>query len=81
MEEMVIRHDGKNWVVENGEIRFAAPTLDDLDQGLGRIMKQRGLLKKGETKEVFMAFDSSSIPQWIRQYACHYFNRIVKVEG
>ena len=81
MEEMVIRHEGDNWVVENSELSLSAPTLDDLDRGLGRLMKQKGMLQKGEVKEVFMAFDSSSIPQWIRQYAHHYFNRIVKIVG
>jgi len=27
-----------------------------------------------------MYFDNSTIPQWIRQYAQHYFNRIVEIE-
>lgn len=36
---------------------------------------------EGEKVEVFMAFDNSTIPQWIRQYAQHYFNRILVVDS
>lgn len=80
-EHFVIKHDGKCWIIENGHSTISAPTLEKLDSRLENHMKENGLLKKGEKAEVFMAFDNSTIPQWIRQYAQHYFNRIVTVEG
>jgi hypothetical protein len=79
--EFVIRHNGKDWLVENEHLTVSAPTLDDLDKELEKRMKQKGLIKKGERSKVFMAFDNSTIPQWIRQYAQHYFNRIVEIQG
>jgi hypothetical protein len=80
-ENYIIKHDGKCWVIENEHSTISAPTLEELDSKLRDYMKENGLLKKGEKAEVFMAFDNSTIPQWIRQYAQHYFNRIVAIEG
>lgn len=79
--ECTIRHDGGNWVVEHGSDFISAPTLEELDRKVERHLREKGLLKKGEKAEVFMAFDNSTIPQWIRQYAQHYFNRVVEVKG
>jgi len=77
----LIRHDGRCWVIENELGALAAPTLEELDSKVEHYLKEQGLLKKGEKAEVFMAFDNSTIPEWIRQYAQHYFNRIVEIEG
>ncbi len=79
--DFTIRYSEKNWVVENDLLTSAAPTLDELDINLKNLLIDRKLIKKGEKAKLFMAFDNSTIPQWIRQYAQHYFNRIVVVEG
>ena len=81
MMTFLIRHDGRNWIVENEHLMLSAPTLEELDRAVAQGMRQKGWLRKGEKARVFMAFDNSTIPQWIRQYAQHYFNRIVEVEG
>ncbi len=77
--ELVIRHDGKNWVVENDILKLFATSLDELDTKVSDEMKKKGMIKKGEKKKVLMLFDNSTIPQWIRQYAQHYFNRIIEI--
>jgi len=77
----LIRHDGRCWVIENEHSTISAPTLEELDSRVGHYLRDNGLLKKGEKGEVFMAFDSSTIPEWIRQYSQHYFNRLVEIEG
>ncbi len=79
--ECTIWHDGANWVVELGSDLISAATLEELDIKVGRHLRDKGLLKEGEKAEVFMAFDNSTIPQWIRQYSQHYFNRVVEVKG
>lgn len=81
MIDMVIRHDGRNWVVEKGDLRLASPTLDGIDAEVREFVKREGLVKNGQKTEVRMLFDNSTIPQWIRQYAQHYFNRVLVVEG
>ncbi len=79
--ECVIRHEGGNWVVENSSLRVAAPTLEDLDREVAAQLRAAGVVAPGEQARVFMAFDNSTIPQWIRQYAQHYFNRVITVIG
>jgi hypothetical protein len=81
MVELTLTHDGGRWVAMNELLAAAAPTLEELDSEVGRLLKRNGLLKTGEKLRVFMAFDNSTIPQWIRQYAQHYFNRVVDISG
>ena len=79
--ELSIRHTGQNWQVENEFLNLSAPTIDELDHLLKLLLIKEELLKKGETARIFMVYDNSTIPQWIRQYAQHYFNRILYIEG
>lgn len=81
MMEFVLSHDGRAWLARQGSVTLSAPSLEALDLEVARFMRARRLIGKGETAEVFMAFDNSTIPQWIRQYAQHYFNRIVEIKG
>jgi len=81
MIELVTTHDGKHWIVQNDDLRVEAATLEELDSALKRLLKKKGYLEKGKKLEVFMACDRSTIPQWMRQYSHHYFNRIVEMEG
>ncbi|RMG02497.1 MAG: hypothetical protein D6726_07420 [Nitrospirae bacterium] len=79
--EFKIRHDGKEWVLENEEAILTSPTMDGLDQKVREYVHKRGAVKPGEKLEVKMFFQNETIPQWIRQYSQHYFNRILVVEG
>ena len=79
--EFIIHHNGKNWCLKNERFSFSAPTMDDLDQKLTAKLRENGLIKKGERRKIFMAYDNSTIPPVIRQYANHYFNRIIEIEG
>lgn len=79
--DFTIRYSENNWIVENESLHSSAPTLDELDINVKKLLLENNILKKGEKAKLFMAFDNSTIPEWIRQYAQHYFNRIVEVEG
>lgn len=79
--DLTIWHDGANWIVKNEHLRVSAPTLEDLDRKVGESMEQMGIIGKGEKKKVIMRFAIETIPQWVRQYAQHYFNRIVEIKG
>jgi hypothetical protein len=78
--ELIVSHDGKNWIARNDVLYAEALTLGRLDNALKRQVKEKGYLKKGGKLDMFMAFDNATIPVWIRQYSQHYFNRIVRVE-
>ena len=79
--DFTIKHTGKEWIVENEQLAVSAPTLKELDIKVKEDLIVKGVINKGEKIKVFMAFDNSTIPQWIRQYAQHYFNRIVEIEN
>lgn len=79
MIELIISHNGKNWTAKNDLLFAEAPTLEKLDSDLERQLKQKGFLEKAEEVDLFMSFDNSIIPQWIRQYSQHYFNRIIRL--
>ena len=80
MIEFIVSHDGKNWIARNDRLSAEAPTLEALDNELKKLVKEKGYLEPGKKLDLFMAFDNSTIPQWMRQYSQHYFNRIVRVE-
>ncbi len=80
MIEFIVSHDGENWIARNDELSAQAPTLEELDNELRKLVKQKGYVEKRKKLEIFMAFDNSTIPVWMRQYAQHYFNRIIEVE-
>ena len=80
MIELTVTHDGKNWIAKNDELCARAITLEALDSEVKRLMKEKGYLEKGKKVDVFMACDKSTIPQWMRQYSHHYFNRIIRME-
>ena len=81
MIEFIIKHDGRDWVIENERLRLARPTIEAIDADVGGAMIQRGMLAEGESCQVLMAFDNATIPEWMRPYAQHYFNRMVTVHG
>lgn len=79
--EFSIKHDGSDWVIENQHLTISSHTLQGLDTKVRALLIDKGVVQKGERAKVLMAFDNSTIPQWIRQYSQHYFNRIILVEG
>jgi hypothetical protein len=81
MIELLVRHTGRNWIAENDLLSAEAQTLDTLDKKLKTLLVQKGYLENCESVDLFMAFDNSTIPVWMRQYGQHYFNRIVKVKA
>lgn len=81
MIELIINHDGINWIARNDVLYAEAASLAKLDMELKELLKEKGYLKKGEKLDMFMAFDNATLPVWMRQHAQHYFNRIVRVEN
>ena len=79
MLELKLIHDGEFWIAEDGDIRAKAKTLKDLDREIGELLKERERGSPKNQLKVLMTFDNSVIPQWIRQYSGHYFNRVVTI--
>ncbi len=80
MIELRLIHDGRHWVADNESITAQATTLAGLDQEVARLLRLSGSHRGVPKVDVRMTFDRSVIPQWIRQYSGHYFNRIVELD-
>jgi hypothetical protein len=81
MFEFTLTHDGLKWIAKNNQFTAEADTIERLDHRINHLLKEKNMIKSGETKRVRFVFDNSTIPQWIRQYSNHYFNRIIDVTG
>ncbi len=73
--ELSLEHNGKKWVAQNQQIHIEAEELTDLDIQVKEAVIQQNLYPKGSKVTVYMNFNQAVIPEWIRQYANHYFNR------
>jgi hypothetical protein len=79
--DFTLTHDGLNWIAKHNQLSAEAKTIESLDQKVKNILRENEFVKSGETKRIRYVFDNSTIPQWIRQYSNHYFNRIIEVTG
>ncbi len=75
--EMILDHDGSNWILSNERLTVAAGTLDELDRKIERALKED--LEREKKLDIFMAFNNEVIPMWMRPYMNHYFNRILEL--
>ena len=73
-------HDGDRWVASNDTLSAAGRTFSELDDDMRRALREQNQLEAGSTVMVYMGFDFSTIPDFLRQYAGHYFNRYVTIE-
>ncbi len=77
--ELTITHDGEAWIARNDTISVAGRTLPELDGNLKEALRIDGRFA-GSKVTVFMGFDFSLFPVWLRQFHTHYFNRFVTVD-
>ncbi len=72
-----LKFDDSVWIAEGEGLKVIAKTLEDLDSAIEKVLRRRGYRGK---IEVFMKFNYSTIPQWIRQFHPHYFNRSIVLQ-
>ncbi len=80
MLDFSLIHDGRHWIAERGSIRVKGTTLPELDRNLQAALKECALDVRDHQTKIRMTFDNAVIPEWIRQYSNHYFNRIVTLD-
>jgi hypothetical protein len=79
--ELTITHDGTNWIAASDLVSAEAASLPELDRVLRDRLRSEGRLAPGAELDLMMVFDNDGIPVWMRQYAQHYFNRVVRITG
>jgi hypothetical protein len=75
--EMILDHDGRNWRVYDASVTVTAAELDELDRKLERAMAPR--LAREKKLTIFMTTNNEMIPEWMRPFMCHYFNRLLEL--
>lgn len=76
--DLVLRHEGDAWIASAPGLSVRAADFVTLDERLRRrLRREHGA--RGKTVRVCMRFDLDGLPGWTRQYAAHYFNRLVRL--
>ncbi|MDD4648767.1 MAG: DUF5395 family protein [Desulfoplanes sp.] len=70
-------YDGKAWRAMHGDISVQGKSLISLDKNLEQELVNRDMTQGLSEYKVRMTFDNSCMPEFMRQYANHYFNRVV----
>ncbi len=76
---MILWHDGIHWVLKNekdASLIIKAKELDELDKKLENALSKEW---QKEPLEVYMRTDNDIIPEWMRPFMDHYFNRILEL--
>lgn len=75
--EMILDHDGREWIASNDSHRISAESLDELDLRIEKALADE--LDEQGNLEVFMCSNNEVIPMWMRPYMNHYFNRVLEL--
>ncbi|MCK4485486.1 MAG: DUF5395 family protein, partial [Desulfobacterales bacterium] len=46
--ELIVSHDGKNWIARYDLLSAEAPTLEEMDNKLRKMVKEKGYLEPGK---------------------------------
>lgn len=65
---------GARWVASWKAETWSAPSLDALDAAV-----RARFAGRDEVRHVRMCFDRTALPEAVRQYAPHYFDRVIEV--
>jgi len=77
--EVVLGMRGGTWVADGAGLHARAGSLDALDREIARQLRAAGRYPPGSTVRVFMACERTVIPEWMRAYQSHWFNRDVSL--
>ncbi|MEX2524119.1 MAG: DUF5395 family protein [Gammaproteobacteria bacterium] len=76
--DMIVGHNGKEWVATGGGVEVRGCNWEELDRTLQQRLAEQGMLSEGNPVQVCMRFDMDGLPRRLHQYSSHYFNRIVR---
>ena len=76
--DITLTFKGTEWVVADDSFPAVSDSLEELDIKVRNHLENRYSPSPGDTITINYLFDNSAIPEWIRQYSNHYFNRKVE---
>jgi hypothetical protein len=75
--EVILRQVGARWVACGDGLTVEADGISEIDEAIRRGIAESGRFPAGTKVEVTLACDRGVIPDWMRPYHSHYFNRII----
>jgi hypothetical protein len=78
-EDIILTFRDNCWLAKVSSKEFRADSLEELDGIMKKHFTKSRDLSKGDRIRINYLFDNSCIPEWIRQYSNHYFNREVEL--
>ena len=77
-DDINLSFKGVRWIASYKGHKLDSDTLEGMDRQLRDYLETTHKPVKGDIITISYLFDNSSIPEWIRQYSNHYFNRKVE---
>ncbi len=75
--ELTVTVRDQQWAAEGPGVRAQAKTLAELEDQVERQIRESGKFPAGSKVDVLMATDRGLMPEWMRPYQSHYFNRVI----
>lgn len=75
--EVILKQKGARWVASGEGFTVEAAAISEIDEAIRREIIGSGRFPAGTEIEVFLACDRGVIPDWMRPYHSHYFNRTI----
>lgn len=72
--EVTLGHDGRHWFVSDHDRDIRASSVTELEHRLLAHLDASG----SGSLDIHLRCDRNLLPVWMRQYAAHYFNRIIQ---
>lgn len=78
--EMTVSRKDDRWTAKGGDLAASGAVWDELEEDLRRQLAASQRYPAGTRVSVWMGCDANLIPEWMRPYQCHYFNRVVYLQ-
>lgn len=79
--DVIVDELGRRWRARGPEgLEAVADTIDDLQELLREQLTASRRFSPGSVVTVNLRCDNRIIPDWMRPYSSHYFNRVVTFE-
>lgn len=66
------------WIAKENNITVSGITLEELEDNIKDSLRKSNRYEKQQIVTVFLGFDTKTLPEWIRPYHAHYFNRYLR---
>lgn len=78
--EIILDQRGRDWIARHEDFVLKADSLAELDEKVRAKLIESRRYPTGSRVSVLMSTDNGLIPDWMRPYQSHYFNRAVSFE-